>query len=956
MCSVLLLLVLLVHSDHLFFPAVSTLLSLSLVYLLSVFFSPHGALSRNRREWILPPAKLMENIDYTHLEYIAKIRSDKDSVEKVEYFLSGEGADKKPFNLFVVDRLTGFVRVTGILDRENCPYYNLTGIARYRNGTTAESNIPLAVTVLDQNDNAPSFELHTGNITEASKKGTFVMQLKGEDKDQAGTKNAQISYKIASQEPEGTGHMFNLDESTGKLYVKKPTLDREVSLVVTAHTMEVAVYSGSVDENVENVVVMKIRALDKDQEFTDNWLTVFTIAKGNEDNLFSIETDNKTNEGILKLIKQKPGKPPKSYPVKIAVNNVPEGPAFIPDTRNIPVSEDPNEAPQNGLITVFVAIDPDSGKPAEEVSYAKGYDPDNWFTIDEETAEIKLNKVLDRESPFLRNGTYIGKILAISKDMPSKTATGTIAIQVADSNDHCPTLTTTHTSLCSDKKSVYVTGIDEDVSPNAAPFTFRIIPDGTRGSWVVEVINETSAALHSSEPLWPGPYELQVEVLDAQGLSCPSTEVFTVDVCTCVETKDCSLKTAALGTTSSKLAAPAIGLLLMASCLLIFVPLVLLLCQCGGADKIFPDKFSEVPFYTKEHLISYHTEGRGEDKVGCHFCLLFLGKILLMFVSFDNSYTLSRESVNYGNGPATLSRNRLGVQHTTALYEDITLPDAFLNDYYSQVVCLLILILVLFIYLKQKALCAVPAENTLLEYNFEGEGSSAGSVGCCSLLENDDDLHTLTDFGPKFKNLAEICIPPSMTPKTILPHNVIGSTKSTVGFIEPVSKTRLGHIVETKHADIKTEKVMSSINKQQSSVNTVSTAPSMTPPHAKITRISRSSNINHSDKLPSPIQTVLIQQQPIYHTRPVLQPVQYVVQPHLKNTLLLVDGSNRTNLFLIQDNENSENPASSSLPASPSLFMPNSPAVSLGSVEDWKIMQLNEHDNYMLIKDKSSPD
>lgn len=48
-------------------------------------------------------------------------------------------------------------------------------------------------------------------------------------------------------------------------------------------------------------------------------------------------------------------------------------------------------------------------------SYAKAYDPDNWFTVDEETAEIKLNKQPDRESPFLVNGTYIAKILAISK-------------------------------------------------------------------------------------------------------------------------------------------------------------------------------------------------------------------------------------------------------------------------------------------------------------------------------------------------------------------------------------------------------------------------------------------------------------------------------------------------------------------------------------------------------------
>lgn len=73
--------------------------------------------------------------------------------------------------------------------------------------------------------------------------------------------------------------------------------------------------------------------------------------------------------------------------------------------------------------------------------------------------------------------------------MPAKTATGTIAIQVVDSNDHCPTLVTTKTSVCSDEKTVYVTGFDEDASPNAAPFTFKILPDGTQGSWEIEAIN-----------------------------------------------------------------------------------------------------------------------------------------------------------------------------------------------------------------------------------------------------------------------------------------------------------------------------------------------------------------------------------------------------------------------------------------------------------------------------------
>lgn len=53
------------------------------------------------------------------------------------------------------------------------------------------------------------------------------MQIDGKDNDEEGTINSQISYRIVSQEPEGT-HMFSIDETTGKLYVKEDTLDREV--------------------------------------------------------------------------------------------------------------------------------------------------------------------------------------------------------------------------------------------------------------------------------------------------------------------------------------------------------------------------------------------------------------------------------------------------------------------------------------------------------------------------------------------------------------------------------------------------------------------------------------------------------------------------------------------------------------------------------------------------------
>lgn len=74
-------------------------------------------------------------------------------------------------------------------------------------------------------------------------------------------------------------------------------------------------------------------------------------------------------------------------------------------------------------------------------------------------------------------------------DMPSKTATGTIAIQVEDFNDHCPTLTSKVQTLCTDKQVVLVTAVDEDADPNGAPFTFNVVQDKTKGKWVVEHLN-----------------------------------------------------------------------------------------------------------------------------------------------------------------------------------------------------------------------------------------------------------------------------------------------------------------------------------------------------------------------------------------------------------------------------------------------------------------------------------
>jgi hypothetical protein len=50
------------------------------------------------------------------------------------------------------------------------------------------------------------------------------------------------------------------------------------------------------------------------------------------------------------------------------------------------------------------------------------------------------------------------------------------------------------------------------------------------------------------------------------------------------------------------------------------------------------------------------------------------------------------------------------------------------------------------------------AQDYVLTYNYEGKGSVAGSVGCCSDHQEEDGLEFLDHLEPKFRTLAEACI------------------------------------------------------------------------------------------------------------------------------------------------------------------------------------------------------
>ncbi|XP_061588342.1 desmoglein-2-like protein [Cololabis saira] len=898
-------------------------------------------LQRKRREWILAPRPLYENQDYTTYDFIAKIRSDKENNRTIHYYLTGPGADQHPVGRFTVDRVTGFVRVHAILDREEIALYELKGVAKFANSNTnAENDVDVRIKVLDVNDCAPVIiSKQVGYVNESSAAGTYVMRVIATDADEENTAHSKITYKIDSQSD--PARMFSINSKTGEVKVTRNTLDREtkdtyrLKIIVTdmdgssignSGTGEIEIklldindnipyleqqrYEVSVKENTLGLVESKIRAVDMDIIHTDNWLAVYEIVSGNEAGYFSITTNKETNEAIIMVQKELDyeelktvnlgvrvsnkakynfgsamtgAASSKTYQIKVNVENEKEGPRFQPSTKVVVLSEDKSTVSINKVITTYAAIDSDTLQTATNVRYVKLYDADNWLIIDEKTAEIKLNKLPDRESKYLINGTYYAKIICVTNESPSQSATGTIAIQVEDFNDHCPELTIKNHTMCFESNAIFVTASDKDEFPNSAPFDFTVIEESEKQKWIVEPVNGTTVILRHQEGLWPGIYKVAVNIKDQQGKSCDRAQVIDLTVCTCNDgTKTCLLRRGS----GASFGAPGVLLLLLGLLLLLLVPLLLMFCLCGAAAR----DFKPIPFETKQHLIAYHTEGQGEDKDvplvqvplevdsgAIHFqntntfdCLGGLiesdgaGGGGAMFGNGMNTSTLTTKNMYQYNQYGQYGQNDMdyvgsgmaGGQDMSftinrrEVFDGMALSSHFLEDYYSNK--------------SQAASQQVQEMDRHQIYNYEGDESLAGSVGCCSLLENDDDLTFLNDLGPKFKTLAEICKGSTLVSES-------AGAGVSVAPVRPVSPVRPSTSTHTHvHTHTETVRDRDRVNLTNLSASNVATGSSTVFKGEKFMESAQSSatvpRVHIQDNVAVPNQTLLIQQPAVYYT------------------------------------------------------------------------------------------
>ncbi|XP_061436869.1 cadherin-2-like [Lethenteron reissneri] len=360
-----------------------------------------GARQRRwRRTWVNPPVSVPENQRGPFPKLLLQVKSNAVGVD-VRYALAGEGADRQPTGLFVVDAATGRVSVTASLDREVIAQYRLRCFAVDPTGGFVEDPVDIVIDVIDVNDNRPKFtrDVFHGSLTEGSPRGTFVMRVEASDLDDPLTPHGALRYDIVGQSPPmGTAQhsLFHIDRRTGIITTRTVVgLDRErvarFSLVVMASDMEgdarislsttataiititdindhapeftSRTWTGTVRENAVGVPVTMalLSVIDADEVGTAAWRVRYSLrggggaggaawGAGDPQDLFAVETDPATNDGRIVVVKPLDFEMASSYKLIVVVDN--EEPlvksAWTPpqSTATVTVSvEDENEAP-----------------------------------------------------------------------------------------------------------------------------------------------------------------------------------------------------------------------------------------------------------------------------------------------------------------------------------------------------------------------------------------------------------------------------------------------------------------------------------------------------------------------------------------------------------------------------------------------------------------------------------
>ncbi|XP_027260190.1 desmoglein-1-alpha isoform X2 [Cricetulus griseus] len=742
---------------------------------------------RQKREWIKFAAACREGEDNSKRNPIAKIHSDCAANQQVTYRISGVGIDQPPYGIFVINQKTGEINITSIVDREVTPFFIIYCRALNAQGQDLENPLELRVRVMDINDNPPVFSMttFTGQIEENSNANTLVMKLDATDADEPNNLNSKIAFKIIKQEP-SESPMFIINRGTGEIRTMNNFLDREqysqYSLVVRGSDrdggadgmsaececnirildvndnipyLEQSSYAISIEENALHSQLVQMRVIDLDEEFSDNWKAVLFFISGNDGNWFEIEMNERTNVGILKVVKPLDYEAMQNLQLSIGVRNVAEfhqsiisqyritatmitvnvlnvieGSVFRPGSKTFVVN---SQMGANYKVGDFTATDLDTGLISTNVRYVMGNNPADLLDVDSRTGIITLRNRVTMEQYQMLNKRYEGTILSIDDNL-QRTCTGTVIIDL----DGSGWVTSTDTNTSGGGGS---TGGGGSAGSGTSENTSTEETQVTTGSWEN---GNNGGGDNNNGGDGTGTYDGN----DGDGSDRQR------------------------GGDNVHLGPAGIGLLVMGFLILGLVPFLLLCCDCGGAPGGGAG-FEPVPECSDGAIHTWAVEGpQPEPHDGiATICVPQMPPGNANIIEcIDNSgvYTneyCGREMQDLGGGERTtgfelmdgvkasagpeICQEYSGTLRRNSMREcrDGGLNMNFMENYFCQKA---------YAYADEDE--GRPSNDCLLIYDIEGVGSPAGSVGCCSFIGEDLDESFLDTLGPKFKKLADISL------------------------------------------------------------------------------------------------------------------------------------------------------------------------------------------------------
>lgn len=329
---------------------------------------------------------------------------------------------------FAVDGSTGQVTLVGKLDYETTPSYSLRIVAVDGGAEPRSSSCLLAISVLDDNDNPPSFPKPSVSVDvlENMRIGELVASVTATDADSG--QNADITYGIAAANNHGT---FSISPNTGSIFLVKK-LDYETQstyrLNVTARdngrpprssSIPVVIHVRDFNDNPpvfapgdifksipENLPVsssvMTIAAHDTDADINGRleYSIVQQVPRGNHFGIDAatgvVYTNREVDREFSNLFELTVKATDQAVPVesrRSALKNVTiwvtdqndNVPTFL--TQNALVAE-PNVV-IGSILTTVVAYDPDEGANGE-VEYELVEGDSGTFVVDRYSGDIRL--------------------------------------------------------------------------------------------------------------------------------------------------------------------------------------------------------------------------------------------------------------------------------------------------------------------------------------------------------------------------------------------------------------------------------------------------------------------------------------------------------------------------------------------------------------------------------------